>query len=274
MNINQALATLDPENDDHWTSDGLPRMEVVEDLVGDKSIKRKDVTDADPEFTRETAKARKTETPDEPNDDTASDEPDAGTDAPDGSGDDPEPDGDAGSEEGEPQVQSQDGDEQGDPEDDEPVDEDEAEGPSLDDILLLEYADVAADPELMEAYITAASIKGNELARERDRLTEELKTLGFRQELISRTLQRYNRANPKKNANPIGDYIRRQHEARQKRAERAQAFLEGGTSAADVIEQLRVGSKLDAAMRQRKPALGSTRPDPRLPVQRGSIVND
>lgn len=51
--IREALAKLDPANDMHWTSDGSPRMDVVEDLVGDKSIKRADVTAAAPAFTRE-----------------------------------------------------------------------------------------------------------------------------------------------------------------------------------------------------------------------------
>jgi len=52
--IREALAKLDPSNDAHWTADGMPAMAVVEELVGDKSIKRKDVTSAAPGFTRST----------------------------------------------------------------------------------------------------------------------------------------------------------------------------------------------------------------------------
>lgn len=58
ITIKQALESLDPENDAQWTHDGLPRMDVVEKLVDDKAITRKDVTEADPEFCRDTAKVR------------------------------------------------------------------------------------------------------------------------------------------------------------------------------------------------------------------------
>lgn len=57
MNIKQALQKLDPLDDSHWTAEGLPRMGVVEDLVGDSSINRTDVTNAVPEFNREKAPA-------------------------------------------------------------------------------------------------------------------------------------------------------------------------------------------------------------------------
>lgn len=53
MTIKEALGTLNPSDDSQWTADGLPRMEVIETLVGDKSIKRKDVTEANPEFCQE-----------------------------------------------------------------------------------------------------------------------------------------------------------------------------------------------------------------------------
>jgi len=53
-----ALKSLDPANDAQWTADGLPRMDVVETLVDNKAITRKDVTDADPELCREVATKR------------------------------------------------------------------------------------------------------------------------------------------------------------------------------------------------------------------------
>ncbi len=55
MDIKEALSQLDPLNDDHWTSDGAPRMDAIEAIVGDKSITRKDVVNAAPDFTREKA---------------------------------------------------------------------------------------------------------------------------------------------------------------------------------------------------------------------------
>ncbi len=53
--IKEALTLLDPTDDSHWTSDGMPRMDVIESIVEDKSIVRADVTNADPEFCREVA---------------------------------------------------------------------------------------------------------------------------------------------------------------------------------------------------------------------------
>lgn len=56
--IKIALNSLNPEDDTLWTNDGLPRMDVVEGLLNDKAITRKQVTEADPEFCRDTAKVR------------------------------------------------------------------------------------------------------------------------------------------------------------------------------------------------------------------------
>lgn len=53
--ILDALSQLDPLDDDHWTSDGAPRMDAIEAIVGDKSITRKDIVNAAPDFNREKA---------------------------------------------------------------------------------------------------------------------------------------------------------------------------------------------------------------------------
>lgn len=54
MNIKDALSKLDATNDEHWTADGLPRLDVVGGLAGGQ-VKRQDVTNARPGFTRESA---------------------------------------------------------------------------------------------------------------------------------------------------------------------------------------------------------------------------
>ena len=59
--LKDALESLDPANDAQWTADGLPRMDVVETLIDNKAITRKDVTEADPEFCREVATRRRDE---------------------------------------------------------------------------------------------------------------------------------------------------------------------------------------------------------------------
>jgi len=46
-----AVTQLDPANDEHWTADGQPRLDAVENLLG-SDTSRKAVTNAAPEFTR------------------------------------------------------------------------------------------------------------------------------------------------------------------------------------------------------------------------------
>lgn len=55
--ILDALLKLDINNDDHWTSDGLPRMDAIELIVGSKNITRQQVTAAKPGFSRAVAAA-------------------------------------------------------------------------------------------------------------------------------------------------------------------------------------------------------------------------
>lgn len=51
--LRQALAKLDIGNDDHWTTEGLPRLDVMKDLVGEP-VTRADITAAAKGFSRKT----------------------------------------------------------------------------------------------------------------------------------------------------------------------------------------------------------------------------
>lgn len=53
MTIPQALSQLDPSNDDHWTGDGAPRVDVVQKLTGLSSLTRAQIVEAAPKFTRD-----------------------------------------------------------------------------------------------------------------------------------------------------------------------------------------------------------------------------
>lgn len=50
--ILDALAQLDASNDEHWTAEGLPRLAVMDMLLGAEGTKRADVTAAAPGFNR------------------------------------------------------------------------------------------------------------------------------------------------------------------------------------------------------------------------------
>lgn len=52
-NIVRALRKLDVSNDDHWTGEGLPRLDVVAELTKQKNVTRSEVNAAAPYFTRE-----------------------------------------------------------------------------------------------------------------------------------------------------------------------------------------------------------------------------
>ncbi len=57
MNTLQALDNLDPDNDAHWTANGLPRLDVLRVLTTNEALTRQEVTDVNPAFTRDTMKA-------------------------------------------------------------------------------------------------------------------------------------------------------------------------------------------------------------------------
>lgn len=52
--LKQALKTLDPKNDEHWTAGGLPRVDVLEQLTGG-SVTRDEIEAAAPDLKRSTA---------------------------------------------------------------------------------------------------------------------------------------------------------------------------------------------------------------------------
>lgn len=55
MTISEALRKLNPSDDSHWTTDGLPIVAVVASLVEDKDLTREMVTASDPTYCRATA---------------------------------------------------------------------------------------------------------------------------------------------------------------------------------------------------------------------------
>lgn len=55
--ILEALGKLDPSNDNHWTNDGLPRIDTVRMLAADPTITRETITAEAPNFSRQTVAA-------------------------------------------------------------------------------------------------------------------------------------------------------------------------------------------------------------------------
>lgn len=53
--VAEALHKLDVTNDNHWTADGLPRIDTVRMIAGNQALTREMITAEMPEFSRQTA---------------------------------------------------------------------------------------------------------------------------------------------------------------------------------------------------------------------------
>jgi hypothetical protein len=58
--VREALGLLDPAKDEHWTSQGLPRLDVLVGLMG-FSLERRELNELVPGFSRASAKKAKEE---------------------------------------------------------------------------------------------------------------------------------------------------------------------------------------------------------------------
>lgn len=243
MDLREALGALDPTNDDHWTSEGLPRVEAVAEISGNAQVKRQDITNADPEFNREKAKAAETVDPpaagetDEPKAETEEDWLGMTDDAP------------------------------------EKVEEVEEEDPyaelSDDDILDLTVDVIASNYNLCRRVCDVLGEKFRKAVKARDAANQEIKDLSLRIDLTTRWMQKLEVTDPNASLHGVQAYLKRSQEAREVRTRRAQAFIKAGTTAEDVAAELSSKSKIDQAMNKRKGAIGSGRPAVRTPPAQG-----
>jgi len=217
MEIKEALAKLDHDDNDQWTADGLPRIDVVANLTGDKQLKRQDITDADPKFMRGVQADAEVE----------------------------------GKEEAQQEDEAQ-----------------EEVALTRDELLEAEPADLSKDAELCDLYLREANAYFMEMDKEVKKLQIRMKNLSTRVNVASRFQEQHQRQKNRGDGSILKQFQKRQLEARQAKVENARKFLAANTSADDVAKQLNPRSPLDTAMRARKPAIGSTRPDPRLPVRK------
>lgn len=62
-NLIEALMDLDPENPNHWTADGLPKVDALRFSTGNPGLTREDITNAAPLFTRDNRVVEEPEAP-------------------------------------------------------------------------------------------------------------------------------------------------------------------------------------------------------------------
>tara|TARA_R110000851_G_scaffold268071_2_gene420686 strand:+ start:16413 stop:17270 length:858 start_codon:yes stop_codon:yes gene_type:complete len=271
-----ALMRLDPTSDDHWTSDGQARVDVVNAslaTLGGDSVTRQDIIDGAPTFTRETAPAliaaaKEAAAPVIP--------PAGAPPAPEGappappaaSPAAPEPSAPPASDSSLPPL----GTPTGAPTAPAPAtladialdgkggEIDGLQGSALD----VPIVDLMRSVPMLDAAVAEINERSAAIVKERERLAEELKELYAKSELCVRQLTRIR---PKDDPNDaVKAYLAQSQRSREERGRRAKAFIAQGTTAQDVAAELRGGSKIDQALKQRGAVPGSTRPSVRVPV--------
>lgn len=241
MNVQDALANLDPDNDAHWTANGLPRMDVMQTLTHNEALTRQAVIDADPNFTREGVKmAEEAEEASEP-----------------GSVDRscPVPDPEAAPAEPMPvMVEAADPNAAVPHSDEEVAEATPTEVPPpeapLSTVERLRLLSAEKTIEMTQAYKDAEAAK-----KHADKLAND--TLAIDQEIARLTPH-----DPKAATAGIKPYIAMQNKLRIEKAQRLNEFIiaTGGAKPGDLRKALDVRSALDQAMQGRKPARGARRP--------------
>jgi len=229
--IVKALQQLDPKNDDHWTNDGLPRLDAIKGVSG---LKREDVTAAAPHFTK---------------DNPVFEAPKAdGGESTSGQGDDaaPTPQGD----------QAQGDDEQGSGDDEQGDQDEQGSADDEDD----ELAELPADIDEAEAAVLEAKAK---LAEAQEQADAAKKVVDQVQAEHDRLVEiRDSQKRPHQDMEDRMAFIKRQAQMRAERAGASAEILKGLD-----VNKLDPRSALDRSM-ARKTGFGH-RPRPQLPLKTG-----
>jgi len=234
LSIADAVGKLDPANDEHWTEDGLPRVDAVTKLVG-RPVVRREVTEAAPKATRAAAQPEAPPAPPQP----------------------PPPQPGPPALPPAPAAASFLADD---------VDA-AAVSPAGDDVLELPRNEVYKSLDLVERAMAEIDRRALVLARRRDRVMAGLNDLSRQTAYLEAAKNALERNGAQSKDSGVRAYLDRQKTVRLERARRAQRFIEAGTTPGDVVAQLANKSRLDAVMGQRRPGMGGTRPVYPVPQQ-------
>lgn len=275
MNINEALAQLDSDDDGQWTQDGQPTIAAVAALMG-RPVKRQEIIEAAPTFNRAAARDAQMADPQpvvqplhasqahEEADELAEDED---RDLADGNLDLDHDELDLGPLEGQPGPDdadaadvAPDGPARGPRAPGAPLDADVPEGES---VLLLPMAQVLRSPELTERAFREIEGKIAAGMAAKRAIEAELTALATQSQFLSMNRDRLAKTDHGEGTQKdIRAYLETGQKTRAEKADRAKRFVAAGTTAKDVAEQLAVGSKLDRSMARNRER-GNKRPAPR-----------
>lgn len=294
MNIKQALSELDVEADHHWTADGAPRVDVVQELMNDKNLTRGDITNAAPDFTRESAEGGRVLI-DADNKETAS--------AQEGDQEGREAEASPAEEVADVAPHSEADEATKAAEEVEPVTEPVADSLTLDveppeppvsevtepvsepAETIVQTIDVASAKEFAKSVEPRIPIVKSELEMLEDDRTDATERMTASQKVaedakteagkasdevnaLNRRIDMLQKADPHHDTAGIRAYLRAQNKIRENRARGLHRFVEAaGVTPAALAKALNPKAPIDQAMSQRKPARGTTRPVYGQPVQ-------
>lgn len=262
MNIKEVLTTLDPQKDDLWTTDGYPLMQVMRDRMNDDTLTRVQVTDADPEFTREKAirmadGSEPDKSAEEVSDGEASTETETETAPTEEVNRADEIDLSGLANAGEPQ----------------PTEPDMGMDTSQDDeedlpaqLIVDEPAPLPTELEMLQADLAERTLEMQEALRTRDKAKARSDELADEVNALNVLIASATPLDSGKNMSGIKAYLKSQNELRLRRAGRLRRFLDlTDADPKEVRKAMDIRVPLDAAMMGRKPARGTVRPAVRMP---------
>ncbi len=229
MNINEALATLDPADDEFWTGDGMPRINVMQNLTEISDLTRAMITDAAPQFTRQTAIDAQNDLPAEPDD------------------------GDTDQEKSYVEASTE---------------PNEAAAPTEEVMVVapepgmpIVEPPVTATLEQLEDALVIQTEEMTKFQQIKVKANKDAKAASDLVNVLNRRIDSLARLDPQAATRDLRNYISSQNEQRALRAGRVRKFLgETGVSPQDIAKSLEIRSPLDKAMHGRKPPRGTVRP--------------
>ncbi len=236
MNILESLAKLDPSDDNHWTGDGMPRMDILQKLTRTPDLSRSQVTNAAPDFTRESVKAAEAPDPVEPEAEVGGH-------------------GNVMVEAVEPDVVAIEA----------IPGETVAVTPEAPEIATSAPEMAVPAPttklEALKAQLEVYTEAMNDASRVKDDADKSLRASSAQVNAINRQIDGLERLDPQLATRDLRHYIETQHKIRMDRAIRARRFMgNSGAKPQDVAKALEVRSPLDKAFAGRKPPRGTIRP--------------
>ncbi len=242
MNIKQALESLDPSNDEHWTADGLPLMDVMSELVGGHgNLTRAQVTDASPDFTRQSAAEKIVA-------DGAAELENADGEAP-------------NAEEGEAEASKEASQTEEVADHEELVETVEQSGKSTEEAPSVVEQPTPAEANGLDAQLAEATEKMIQAQKTAATAKEEANAAADEVNAINRRMDALVKSDPNHATAGIRAYINQQNKNRLNRAAGLTRFIEAtGVDPAHVAKAIDPRAPIDRAMHTRKPGRGTTRP--------------